>query len=96
MELRDCVGQERCACALLHFELRSAKSVATPERQSACGTRLRAVAMAGFTDAHRILFAILLVILGEVVFAAMDVNAGKQIDVVGMLLLIINKWNFKN
>lgn len=65
------------------FRLWSAKSVATPEFQSACGTRsCGIVAMAGFLDAHRFVLAILPMLLKEVVFAAMDSNAGKEVDVV--------------
>lgn len=49
------------------------------ERQSACGTRSSAVAMAGFTDALLFVLAILPVVLRDVVvFAAMDLNAGKK------------------
>lgn len=65
------------------FSLRSAKSVVTPEYQSACGTRsCGIVAMAGFSDAHRIVLALLLMMLKEVVFAAMDSNTGKELNVV--------------
>lgn len=65
------------------FILWSAKSVATLEYQSACGTRSStSVTMAGFLDARRFVIAILPIILKQTVFAAVDTNAGKKVDVV--------------